>query len=220
MSPLHNRPRPKADEKRIPPKYRLLKLGLSDDGEEKKWEFSMPNRPKELSVNRAHNVVVACYCEPDLSEGLLYEFTTDTALVRCIALPNDMQYPRHAIQLSTGDYAVCQWTSPGKISVARVNEVKASYESPDSEGQMEYPSCLAVTKNDDILVADEDNCRILAFTKRTRFEVSVQELVLPVYDGKGLHCPHAMFLDEPRGRLYVGELSGEYRVLVFDGVKL
>jgi len=77
---------------------------------------------------------------------------------------------------------------------------------------MKRPASLAVTKNDDILVADEDN-RILLINSSLG---SIQELALSV-DG-GIHWPWGLCLDESRGRLYIGEWSGEYRVLVFDSV--
>jgi len=68
-----------------------------------------------------------------------------------------------------------------------------------------------VTKNDDILVADSDNNRILSMNSSLS---SVQELTLAV-DG-GIQCPCGLCLDESRGRLYVVEWSGECRLLVFD----
>jgi len=77
---------------------------------------------------------------------------------------------------------------------------------------MKNPTSLAVTKNGDILVADQDN-RILSINSSLG---SIQELALSV-DG-GIHKPRGLCLDESRGRLYVGELGGEHRVLVFDGV--
>ena len=82
-------------------------------------------------------------------------------------------------------------------------------------GQMKGPSSLAVTKNDNILVADEGNNRILSINRSTG---CVQELALSV-DG-GTRGPGGLCLDESRGRLYVGECGGQNRVLVFDGVRL
>jgi len=78
---------------------------------------------------------------------------------------------------------------------------------------MKHPSSLAVTKKDDILVADEDNNRILSITSSAG---SIKELALTV-DG-GIEKPRGLCLDESRGRLYVGEWSGFHRVLVFDSV--
>ena len=172
-----------------------------------KW--SVPRNPAGLSVNRAHNVVVVCH-----GANKLQEYTTHGSLVREIRI----QSPWHAVQLSSGDYVVNQDTSPGVVSVVGVDgQVRHSYgQSQTSDvGQLKRPTCLAVTKNDDILVADRDNNRILSMNSSLS---SIQELTLPV-DG-GLQQPWGLCLDESRGRLYVGEWGGSHRVLVFDNVKL
>ena len=82
-------------------------------------------------------------------------------------------------------------------------------------GQMKYPLGLAVTRNDNILVTDHDNNRIVSIN---RSKGRVQELALSV-DG-GIQHPLGLCLGESRGRLYVGEGGGQRRVLVVDGVRL
>ena len=109
--------------------------------------------------------------------------------------------------------------SPGVVSVVdgvdgQVVHIYRPSQTSDV-GQMKYPSGLAVTKNDNILVADQDNHRILSINRSTD---CVQVLTLSV-DGGILH-PRGLYLDESRGRLYVGEWGGQCRVLVFDGVRL
>ena len=104
---------------------------------------------------------------------------------------------------------------PGWVNVVGVNgKVVDSYGQSQilQAGQMLSPSSLAVTKNDDILVADKDN-RILFISTSLG---SIQELALSV-DG-GIHWPLGLCVDESRRRLYVGESGGECRVLVFDHV--
>jgi len=153
-----------------------------------------------LSVNIAHNLVVACQWA-----NKLQEYTTDGSLVREICLQSGVTNPWHAIQLSTGDYVVSQYVLSGVVSVVGVDgQVIHSYgQSQTSDvGHMKYPSTLAVTKNDDILVADVDNNRILSINRSTG---CVQELALSV-DG-GVQEPFGLCLDESRGRLYVGESS-------------
>jgi len=187
------------------------RVELSGRNAVKKW--SVTGAPACLSVNIAHNLVVAC---PGANE--LQEYTTHGSLVREICLQAGVTYPWHAIQLSTGDYVVSQHTSPGVVSVVGVDgQVIHSYgQSQTSDvGQMKNATSLVVTKNDDILVADENNHRILSINRSTG---CVQELTLSV-DG-GIREPHGLCLDESRGRLYVGEYSGQRRVLVFDDVRL
>jgi len=185
------------------------RVELSGSNAVKKW--SVASRPVGLSVNSEHNLIVAC-CE----SNILQEYTTYGSLVREICLQAGVTEPRHAIQLSTGDYVVSQYTLPGVVSVVGVDgQVVRSYgQSQTSDvGQMKYPSSLAVTKNDDILVADEYNNRILSINSSLG---SIQELTSDV--GR-IYWP-CLCLDESRGRLYVGERGGECRLLVFEGVHL
>jgi len=181
---------------------------LSRSSAVKKW--SAAGGPRGLSVNKQHNVVVACWWA-----GKVQEYTTHGALVREISLEQaGVTRPWHAVQLSTGDYVVSEWKSAGGVVGIDGRVVRRYCPSPSSDlGEMKYPTGLAVTKNDDILVADEDNNRILLVNSSLS---SARKLVLPVDDG--IRWPRGLWMDESRGRLYVGEYGGSYRVLVFDGV--
>jgi len=189
---------------------RIHRVQLSGRKSVKKWNVNI--EPACLSVNNEDNLIVA-----DL-ENKLHEYTTYGSLVREICLQAGVTRPSHAIQLSTGDYVVSQCTSPGVVSVVGVDGyvVRSCEPSQASDvGPMNNPSSLAVTKNDNILVADEWNNRILSIDSSLG---SVQELGLLV-DG-GIQQPLGLCLDESRGRLYVGEYEGEHRVLVFDDIHL
>jgi len=154
---------------------------------------------------------VAC-----LTDNKLQEYTTDGHLVREICLPAGVGSPWHAIQLSTGDYVVSHWVSPGVVSVVGVDGgLLRSYGPADSshDGPMEYPSSLAVTKHGDILVADRGNNRILAINSSlTRAQLFAMPADIELQE------PRALFLDETRGRLYIGELGGEFRVIVLNNL--
>jgi len=187
------------------------RVELSGSNAAKKW--SVARDPMGLSVNKAHNVVVAC-----LGDNKLQEYTPNGSLVREICLQAGVTDPWHAVQLSTGHYVVSQYSAPGVVSVVGVDgEAIYSYEQSHTSdvGEMECPSSLVVTKNDDLLFIDESNNRILSIIRSTG---CVQELALSV-DG-GIQYPSGLCLDESRGRLYVGEFEGQHRVLVFDGVTL
>jgi len=189
----------------------IHRVELSGSNAVKEW--SVAGYPTGLSVNKAHNIVVTC-----CNENKLQEYTTHGSLVREICLQAGVTWPWHAIQLSTGHYVVSQCTSPGVVSVVGVDgQVIHSYgESQTSDvGEMMGPTSLAVTKNEDILVADEDNNRILSIIRSTG---CVQELALSV-DG-GIQEPRGLCLDESRGRLYVGEWGRKHRVLVFESGNL
>jgi len=204
---------------------------LSGSSAVKKW--SVASGPRGLSVNKEHNVVVACRW----AAHKIREYTTHGALVREISLEQGgVRGPWHAVQLSTGDYVVSERESPGEVQLSTGYYVVSEWKSPNAVsvvgidgrvvrrycpspssdvGEMKYPRSLAVTKNDDILVADADNNRILFVNSSLS---SARKLALPVDDG--IQRPRGPCLDESRGRLYVGELLGSHRVLVFDGVRL
>ena len=184
------------------------RVELSGSKAVKKW--SVASDPRGLSVNIVHNLVVACQ-----GLNILQEYTTHGCVVREVCLRAHVTSPYHAIQLSTGDYVVGQNSLWDAVSVVGVDgQVLHRYGSETSDvGPMTNPRSLAVTKNDDVFVADCDNNRILSINNGC-----VQELALSV-DG-GIQRPLGLCLDESRGRLYVGEYSGQHRVLVFDGVGL
>jgi len=188
----------------------LHRVELIGSNEVMKW--SVDGDPTGLSVNKEHNVVVTC-----AGADKLQEYTTHGSLVREICLQAGATDPWHAVQLSSGEYVVSLYTSQVVVSVVGLDgHVRRSYgRSHTHVGRMKHSRCLAVTKNDDILVADHGNDRILSINSSLS---SIQELVLPI-DG-GIQRPRGLCLDESLGRLYVGEFGGRCRVLVLDNVKL
>jgi len=193
-------------------KNAIHRVRLSGVNAVKMW--SVAEDPAGLSVNKAHNVVVACR-----GADKIQEYTTRGTLVREISLEHaGVTDPWHAVQLSTGDYVVSHCTSPGVVIVVGVDgQVVHSYDQSQSSDvePMDDPRSLAVTKNGDVLVADDSNYRILSMNSSLS---SAQVLSLSVDDG--IQYPCGLCLDELRGRLYVSEWCGERRVLVFDNVRL
>ena len=156
------------------------RVELSGSNAVKNW--SVARGPVGLSVNSEHNLIAACS-----GANKLHEYTTHGSLVREICLQAGVTSPWHAIQLSTGDYVVSQCTSPGVSVVGVDGQVVRSYgQSQTSDvGPMKGPSSLAVTKNDDILVADEVNNRILLINSSLG---SIQELALSVDGDRKSSC--------------------------------
>jgi len=177
----------------------------------KKWPVA--KRPRGLSVNRDHNLLVACS-----DDEKLQEYTTDGRLVREICLKADVGSPWHAIQLSTGDYVVSHCESPGVVSVVEVDggllcSYGPSSSSSSDVGPMKYARSLAVTKHGDILVADAVNNRILAINSSlTRAQL------FPIPADIELQYPCALCLDETRDRLYVSEWGAKRRVIVLNNL--
>jgi len=187
---------------------RIHRVDLSDSSAVKQW--SVASRPRGLSVNKEHNVVVACN-----GAHKLQEYTTHGTLVREISLLQvGVSWPWHAVQLSTGDYVVSHGKSPGAVSVIGVDgEVVHSYDQSQASnvGPMSGPRSLAVTKNDDVLVADYGNKRILSLDSSLS---SAQVLALSV--DSGIFQPLDLCLDETRGLLYISEYGRSSTVLVFE----
>ena len=174
----------------------------------KRWPVA--KEPRCLSINRDHNLLVAC-----LADDKLQEFTTGGCLVREICLAAGVGSPCHAIQLSTGDYLVSQWKSPGVVSiVGEDGGLLRSYGLARSHiGPLKCPRCLAVTKHGDILIADGGNHRIVAINCwRTR------ACLLPLPADIELTAPSSVCLDETRDRLYIGEMWGKFRVIVVNNL--
>jgi len=178
-------------------------LGVVCTDAVKTWPVA--EKPAGLSVTADHNILVTC-----LTDKKLQEYTTDGRLVREICVPAGLDPPWHAIQLSTGDYVISQYRSPGAVRVLGVDgHLLRSYPSSSLSdvGPMKYPRSVAVTKHGDILVADINNHRILTINSSlTRAQVFPVDI--------GLREPSAVYLDDSRDRLYIAERSGKRRVIV------
>jgi len=175
----------------------------------KKWPVA--KMPEGISVNRDHNLLVAC-----LVDNKLQEYTTDGRLVREICLAAGVDSPCHAIQLSSGDYVVCHRKSPGVLSIVGVDGLlRCNYEPSISSdvGPMKYPRNLADTQHGDILVVDQGNNRILLIDS-----LLIGTEPFPTPSDVELQAPLALYLDETRDRLYVGEIGGKYRVIVLNNL--
>jgi len=172
-----------------------------------KWNVA--SGPRGLSVNRARNVLVACYKAKKVKE-----YTPSGSLVREISDRNSLW---HAVELSSGMLAVSRWGPiHGIATVSMDGHVIHSYGNKSrgsAVGQMNYPRSIALDKDGYILVADEDNHRILIVNPMM---TDSRQLPLPV--NTSLRSPVALSLDQSRGRLVVGKWVGQKRVLVFDNV--
>jgi len=156
--------------------------------------------PSGVTVNNAHNLLVACYCSRKVQE-----YTTDGAMVREINLHPDITNPTHVVQLPGGEFGVishgslfsphhryCVVGSDGKI-----------VKSTGSE-QMSYPRGLAVSKDGSkVFVADSGNNRILLLNSKT---LSTEQL--PAAFNVGFKQPHFIHFDSSAGVIYAGEWMG------------
>jgi len=169
--------------------------------------WSVPGGPRGLSVTSGGNVLVATY------SNSIQEYTSNGSLVRAINNSNALwqaievnkdiwaftvRGPMHGIctTLTNGTLIKCFGSAAGTAIT-----------------QMMNPRHLAVDSRGYFLVADRANNRILAVDPSL---TEARQLVLP--SNTGLTLPIALSFEESRGRLYIGEDSGQQRVLVLSAI--
>ena len=174
-----------------------------------KW--SVARNPRSLSVNSEHNLLVV-----SSGERKLQIFTTHGTLLQNIELQADIKYPRHAVQLPTGQFLVSHEGSLHRVCLVGVDgAVVRSYggQKGSQLTQMNYPTGLSVDREGRILVADQGNNRLLVIDQSLS---SAHEMSVCV-DG-GLNHPSCLWYDQSRRRLHIGEDIGG-RVIVIDSLK-
>jgi len=190
------------------------RVDLSGSNAVMKW--SVARWPVGLSVNSERNLLVVSQ-----GERKLQIFTTHGTLLQDIQLQADIKSPRHAEQLSTGQFLVSHFPLLGLIGLHRVCLVGVDGAVVRSYGgqrgsqltQMREPRGLAVDREGRVLVADQCNNRLLvidqSLSRAREMSVSVD---------RGLKSPCSVWYDQSRRRLYIGERSGG-RVIVIDRLK-
>jgi hypothetical protein len=189
----------------------LHRVELSGQNRQLNWRCA--GRAQALSTNSLSNVLITCWNIPNK----ILEFTTHGSLVRDICLQSEVNYPRHAVQLASGQFVISHGGNGSQCRVCLVDgegRVQAYYGNKPGRaiGQLNNPGHLAEDGNGSIIVADCRNDRILVL-RRCLSEPSY----LPFPGNGSPSGPYALCLDKSRDRLYVGEICGK-RMLVFDGV--
>jgi len=176
-------------------------------------QWSVGRRPVGLTVSSDENVLVVIS-----NQRKLQQFTTHGTQLQTIQLQRDIELPRQAIQLSSGQFVISHGGGT-QHRVCLVDDKGAVVRSfggtPGSNlTKMNAPAGLAVDEHGNILVADSCNNRLLVLDPTL---TSAREMSVSV-DG-GLEDPFSLWYDKSRGRLYVGELRGNSRVVIIDHLK-
>ena len=172
-----------------------------------KW--SVGQGPMGLTVNSAKNVVVVIQ-----GERKLKEFTTHGTLLQTIQLQPNIEIPIGVAELTSGKFVISHIGRHHRVCLLDVQgAVVGSYGGAQGSDltKMNLPVCLAVDEHGNILVADENNNRLLVLDRSL---TSAHEMSMSV-DG-GLKGPSSLWYDKSRGRLYVGEWRGRRRVIIID----
>jgi len=187
---------------------------LDVQGAVTRWALNY--RPRGLSVNAAHNVLVTC---PAVRK--IKEFSSHGDLLRELTLPDDVIAPWHAIQTRNGQFIVCHGGGVNPvhrvcmISADGCHIVHSHGGQPGSHtDQCNEPHRLAVDDNECVFVADHYNRRVTLLSptlEYVRQVVSRDQL-----KGK----PQYLYLDTRQRLLYVavkGE-EGEWRLRGYTAV--
>jgi len=171
---------------------------LDVQGAVTQWDVN--DRPRGLSVNAAHNVLVTCHWVRKIKE-----FSSHGDLLRELTLPGDVIMPLHAIQTRSGQFIVCH--GAGYDPVHRVCMISADGRhvvhshggQPGSDtGQYNVPIHLAVDDNERVFVADCVNRRVTLLSPTLEY---VGQVVSRDQLKRGR--PGRLYLDTQRRHLYV-----------------
>jgi hypothetical protein len=115
------------------------------------------------------------------------------------------------IAYSSPAYDVVEVDDSGRYVVSYKNQLQST-----NEKNFSFPHHLAADKNNGcILVADTFNNRIVILSRL--LDGCAREFNPTPVDG-GFQRPSCFLFNESQDRLFVGEMSGQRRVLLFDNV--
>ena len=155
--------------------------------------------PRGLSMLNNGNLLVTCR-DPSALVELSFN---DGTIAGEISLDETITKPWHAVQMSTGNFAVCHGNGTKKHGVCivdRSGRVIRSFGSIQGS-HMKIPCHLAIDKNDFIFVADCLNLRVTLLTPTLDFGGHIIEEM----DSR----PQCLYLDRDTKRLYVGQRNGD-----------
>jgi 6-phosphogluconolactonase (cycloisomerase 2 family) len=201
----------------------VYKVELSANNKVSKW--SVGSQPRDLSINAKCNLIVTCYNWPHA--GKIQEYnTTSGSLVREVSLKSNdaVLCPFHAIQLNSDHFVVScvnvtkncvhdviEVDTKGRVVISYRNQLKST-----TQHKFTLPRRLSVDKsNKFILEADMWNNRIVILDRSLKS--CARELNITSVDS-GLQGPSCLYFNVSQNRLFVGEQSGQRRVLMFDNV--
>ena len=162
-----------------------------------KWTLN--SAKTTISLTNSAHILASCM-------EFITEFDPDGEILRQIPLGNFdgspwTDAPLHAIQLSSGEFVVCENSSQRH----RLSLLNLCFEGIRTYGEpskldskpLQVPRYLARCQNDFILVADQDNDRVLLMSPTLEL---IKEFVLP---SSGCKRPNRIVLDEISARLVV-----------------
>jgi DNA-binding beta-propeller fold protein YncE len=171
--------------------------------------WSAAARPAALSVNRSHNLLVACNISSKIQE-----YSSDGSLIREISVSSR---PWQAVERNDGSLCVTtQGPVRGVFVLSIDGEVIHSNQSTTEgcgKSLMRRPCSLAANDEGFVLVADHDDNKILVLNPTL-----TDACELPLLP-ETITKPFSLYLDASCGKFYVGEFNTEKsRIQIFNNV--
>ena len=166
-------------------------------------QWSVNGQPYGVTVNNAHNLLVACY-----NTHKVQEYTTDGSMVREVDLQTDIANPAYVVQLRTGEFGITHHGSVHRYCVVGSDgKIVKSTES----GQMNSPYGFAMSKvGSKVFLTEYGNNRMSLILESK--SLSVEQL--PATLNVGFSAPSRIHFDSSAGVMYIGEWSGG-RIMCF-----
>ena len=171
--------------------------------------IDVPYQPKGLSITPEGNLLVAG------NPNKLVEYNVTTGEKVCeLELHLEVKCPLHAVKRSDGQYVVCH-TDERLSRVCRVGKdgyYRHCFGGLTGKGddQLNYTCHVAVCENNEVIVADNRNNRLVLLDKSMEFVDTLAE---------DFREPHRVWFDRESRRLYVGECAGSSCVKVFNVIQ-
>ena len=155
---------------------RVHRVELSGSNAVTRW--SVGRGPAGLTVNRAKNLLVVI-----AGERQLHQFTTHGTLLQTIQLQTDSEHLRQDVEPSNGQFVISHTGTCYRVCLLDVKgAVVRSYGGTPGSGltKMNGPAGLAVDEDENILVADRNNNRLLVLDRSL---TSAREMTVSVDGG-------------------------------------
>jgi len=181
---------------------------IEPNGEQSKVSkfVDVPYQPKGLSITPEGNLLVTC------NPNKLVEYNVKTGEKVCeLELHLEINWPKHAMKRTDGQYVVCHAEKDGLSRACRVGAdgyYRHCFGGMEGSGkdQLNCPCHVALREDNYVIVADNDNNRLVMLNGSMEYVDTIVE---------NFTEPHRVWYDSDAHRLYVGECTDNGSVKVF-----
>lgn len=168
--------------------------------------LSRTDSPYTLSVSNERVILLRKL----KSSSMLEIYDKQARLTESIVLPEYIENPKHSVVTSSGNYVVshrCKVSETDDSRTWSISEVSPDgfavnrYKPIDWSQELNVPCHLAVTSDDEVIIADCENNRIVLLDSKLQWK-----RVLLTKEKHGVERPWRLFYDDEKKQLTVGQL--------------